>query len=232
MPFPSQLKFNWNFVFLQFHSGLWYSHKSLHIVWQHICCAICMNLWWPVNLNLDESKVKFPSQLNCAGKIIAELGPWHWPGARSHAVINVISTASRKTHYLVLGCQNLFTIHPHYLREPHLMLRYSQAHTTYRETNEAVPLRHRSGDCSPDTSYVIFLNNCPGALMLSLWLNIPGLGSEVADALDTNLIEHYQWLVGRLHSYWFLSTGIDCIIVKHWWESGFPGTLRTIPSGS
>ena len=98
---------------------------------------------------------------------------------------------------------------------------HSQAHTTYWETNEAIPLRPRSGDSSTDTYYVIFLNNCPGALMPSFWQYIPGWGSEVADALDTNLIEHYHWLVGRWHSYWFLSTWISCIIVKHWWESGF-----------
>ena len=49
------------------------SPQILHMTRQHRCRVMCKTLWRSVHYNLDESKMKFPSQLYRDGKIVSEM---------------------------------------------------------------------------------------------------------------------------------------------------------------
>ena len=76
--FPSQFKFDGNFVSLS--SQFWYSdyYKILYMAQQLCCRGMCKNLLRSDGQQRNYSKVKFPSNLNCRQKIVSETGPRSW----------------------------------------------------------------------------------------------------------------------------------------------------------
>ena len=51
-----------------------YCYKILHLSWQHNCHAMCKISKWSLYHNLDESRMKFPSDVNYDEKVVCEMG--------------------------------------------------------------------------------------------------------------------------------------------------------------
>ena len=74
--FPSQFKFDGNFVLLS--SKFQYSdrYKILYMARQLCCRGMCKNLLRSDGQQRNYSKAKFSSNVNCGQKIVSETGPW------------------------------------------------------------------------------------------------------------------------------------------------------------
>ena len=68
-----QFKFYWKFIILQFDQWQPDHYKYLHMLWQHSCVSCAKILLWSLDYNLDESKLKFPSNLNYGRETIREM---------------------------------------------------------------------------------------------------------------------------------------------------------------
>ena len=73
--FPSQFKFNGNFVALS--PRFWYSdrYKILYMAWQLCCHGMCKTLLRSDGQQRNYSQAKFPSNFNCGQKIVGETWP-------------------------------------------------------------------------------------------------------------------------------------------------------------
>ena len=73
--FPSQFKFDGNFVSLS--SRFWYidRYKILYMARQLCCRGMCKNLLRSDDQQRNYSKANFPSNLNCGQNIVSETGP-------------------------------------------------------------------------------------------------------------------------------------------------------------
>ena len=74
--FPSQFKFDGNFVSLSPRLSFSDCYKILYMVRQLCCRGMCKNLLRSDGQQQNYSKGKFPSNLKCVQKIVSEPGPW------------------------------------------------------------------------------------------------------------------------------------------------------------
>ena len=77
--FPSKFKFDWKFISLWFCSRQWYSYKLLCKQPECSFSVMSTNLQGSLYKNLDESKIKFPTNLGKREKLLV----WWEPGCQS-----------------------------------------------------------------------------------------------------------------------------------------------------
>ena len=73
--FPSQFKFDGNFVSLSPRFEYSDHYKILYMARQLCCRGMCKNLLRSDVLQQSYGKAKFPSNLNCGQKTVSETGP-------------------------------------------------------------------------------------------------------------------------------------------------------------
>ena len=74
--FPSQFKFDGNFVSLSPRLHYRDRYKILYMARQLCCRGMCKNLLRSDGQQRSYGKAKFPSYLNCGLKTVSETGPW------------------------------------------------------------------------------------------------------------------------------------------------------------
>ena len=71
------LRYRLNFMFM-FTYFIASSSWPVAEAWQFFIAHMCKISWWWIHFHVNESRMKFPSNLNHDGKIVWERGPWSY----------------------------------------------------------------------------------------------------------------------------------------------------------
>ena len=78
----------WQFNLVWLDCRVLHCFKILNPTWQHCCCAMCEVQYPTFHYKLDDSRMKFPLNLNCDGKITCVISP----SILSKMIFNILST--------------------------------------------------------------------------------------------------------------------------------------------